>query len=137
MRAINALTGLGYLAASSTRKARLLRLLIWSFFRLFLKKTHQRVLVENPDDKQLLIEKLNVPSGRIALIRGSGVDLSRFQPSPEPSGTPMVLLASRMLWIKGIQEFVEAAKMLRRKGITVRFVLTGDTDLSSPTCIPR
>lgn len=137
IRAINALTGLGYLAASSTRKARFLRLLIWNFFRIFLNKPHQRVLVENPDDKQLLIEKLNVPPERIALIRGSGVDLARFQPSAEPSGTPVVLLASRMLWIKGIREFVEAAKMLRSKGIRARFVLAGDTDLSSPTCVPR
>jgi glycosyltransferase involved in cell wall biosynthesis len=137
IRAINALTGLGYLAASTTRKARFLRLLIWNFFRLFLNKSHQRVLVENPDDKQLLIEKLSVPPERIALIRGSGVDLARFQPTPEPSGTPVVLLASRMLWIKGIREFVEAAKMLRGKGIRARFVLAGDTDLSSPACVPR
>jgi glycosyltransferase involved in cell wall biosynthesis len=137
IRAINALTGLGYLVASSTRKARFLRLVIWNFFRLFLNKPHQRVLVENPDDKQLLIEKLKVSPERIALIRGSGVDLSRFQPTAEPSGTPVVLLASRMLWIKGIREFVEAAKMLRSKGLNVRFVLAGDSDPSSPSSVPR
>lgn len=137
LRAINALTGLGYLAASSTRKARFLRLLIWNFFRLFLNKPHQRVLVENPDDKRLLIEKLKVPPERIALIRGSGVDLSRFQPTAEPSGTPVVLFASRMLWIKGIREFVEAAKVLRSKGLNARFVLAGGSDLGSPSCVPR
>jgi glycosyltransferase involved in cell wall biosynthesis len=93
--------------------------------------------VENPDDKQLLIEKLKVSPERIALIRGSGVDLSRFQPTAEPSGTPVVLLASRMLWIKGIREFVEAAKMLRSKGLNVRFVLAGDSDPSSPSSVPR
>jgi glycosyltransferase involved in cell wall biosynthesis len=137
IRAINALTGLGYLVASSTRKARFLRLVIWNFFRLFLNKPHQRVLVENPDDKQLLIEKLKVSPERIALIRGSGVDLSRFQPTAEPSGTPVVLLASRMLWIKGIREFVEAAKMLRSGGLNARFVLAGDSDPSSPSSVPR
>jgi glycosyltransferase involved in cell wall biosynthesis len=137
IRAINALTGLGYLAASSTPKAGFLRLLIWNCFKFLLNRPHQRVLVENPDDKQLLIEKLNVLPERIALIRGSGVDLARFKPTPEPFDTPVVLLASRMLWIKGIQEFVEAAKMLHSKGIKARFVLAGDTDLSSPTCVPR
>ncbi|MFI5057715.1 MAG: glycosyltransferase family 4 protein [Candidatus Acidiferrales bacterium] len=135
--AVNALTGLGYLAASSTRKARFLRLLIWNFFRLFLNKPHQRVIVENPDDKQLLIEKLKVSPERIVLIRGSGVDFQSFQPTAEPSGIPVVLLASRMLWIKGIVEFVEAAKMLRSKGLDARFVLVGDTDPSSPSSVPR
>jgi glycosyltransferase involved in cell wall biosynthesis len=137
VRAINALTGLGYLAASSSRKARFLRLLIWNFFRLFLTRPNQRVLVENLHDKQLLVKKLKVPPERIALIRGSGVDLSRFQPTAEPSGTPVVLLASRMLWIKGIREFVEAAKMLRSNGLNARFVLAGDSDPSSPSCVPR
>lgn len=137
IRAINALTGLGYLAASSTWKARFLRLLIWNFFRLFLNRPRQRVLVENLDDKQLLIERLKVSPERIALIRGSGVDLSRFQPTAEPSGVPVVLLASRMLWIKGIREFVEAAKMLRSRGLNARFVLAGDSDPSSLSSVPR
>ena len=137
IRAINALTGLGYLAASSTQKARFLRLLIWNFFRLFLNGPNQRVLVENPDDRQLLIEKLKVSPERIALIRGSGVDFHRFQPTAEPSGTPVVLLACRMVWIKGIVEFVEAAKMLRSKGLDARFVLAGDSDASSPSSVPR
>ena len=137
LRAINALTGLGYLAASSTRNARFLRVLIWNFFRLFLNQPNQRVLVENPDDKQLLIEKLKVSPQRIAIIRGSGVDFHRFQPTAEPSGTPVVLLASRMLWIKGIREFVEAAKSLRGKGLNARFVLVGDSDPRSPSSVPR
>jgi glycosyltransferase involved in cell wall biosynthesis len=137
IRAINALTGLGYLAASSTRKATFLRLLIWNFFRLFLTRPNQRVIVENLHDQQLLVNRLKVPLEKIALIRGSGVDLSRYQPTPEPLGTPVVLLASRMLWIKGIREFVEAAKMLRSKGLDARFVLVGDSDPSSPSSVAR
>jgi glycosyltransferase involved in cell wall biosynthesis len=137
IRTINALAGLGYLAGSSTRKANFLRLPIWNAFRFFLNRRNQRVLVENQDDKQLLVTRLRVPPDRITIIRGSGVDLSRFQPTTEPAGTPLVLLASRMLWIKGIRDFVEAAKLLRDKGIAARFVLAGDTDLGNFSCIPR
>ena len=44
------------------------------------------------------------------LIRGSGVDLSRFVPTPEPSGRTNVTMVSRMLWDKGVGELVEAAR---------------------------
>src|SRR5260370_38252990 len=42
-----------------------------------------------------------------------------------------------MLWIKGVKEFVEAAKLLRAKGVIARFVLAGDTDTNNPSCVPR
>jgi glycosyltransferase involved in cell wall biosynthesis len=137
MWVINALTGLGYLGASSSLKAAFLRPLIWGAFRYFMNLPNQRVLLQNQEDKQLLVARLKVPSEKISIIRGSGVDLKLFQPSPEPGGTPLVLLASRMLWNKGIQEFVDAAKSLRNRGVTARFVLAGDTDLGSPAGIPR
>jgi glycosyltransferase involved in cell wall biosynthesis len=60
-----------------------------------------------------------------------------FHPSPEPSGIPIALFASRMLWIKGISEFVEAARLLRDGGIKARFVLVGDADFGSPSSVPR
>ena len=49
----------------------------------------------------------------------------------------MVLLASRMLWEKGVGEFVSAAKILRSQGVAARFVLVGDSDPANPTSIPR
>jgi glycosyltransferase involved in cell wall biosynthesis len=134
---LNALTGLGYLAASSTTKAALLRSVVWNAFSFFFKRSHQLVLVENEEDKQLLVTKLRVSSQRIVVTRGSGVNVDIFQPSPEPSGVPVVLLASRMLWIKGIQEFAGAAQLLRSKGVSARFVLAGDSDVNNPSCVPR
>jgi glycosyltransferase involved in cell wall biosynthesis len=65
------------------------------------------------------------------------VDVNEFQPTDEVPSTPIVLLSSRMLWIKGIRDFVEAAKLLRTRGINARFVLAGDTDPGSPGAIPR
>jgi glycosyltransferase involved in cell wall biosynthesis len=136
-RVINALTGLGYLATSSSMKAQLLGLPIWSALRFLLNRADHRVLLQNEEDKQRLVTKLGVLPEKITIIRGSGVDMNLFQPAPEPVGTPVVLFASRMLWIKGVLEFVEAAKLLLTKGITARFVLAGDSDLNSPSSIPR
>jgi glycosyltransferase involved in cell wall biosynthesis len=137
MRVINAFTGLGYLATSTSLKARFLRLPIWKTLRFLLNRPNHRALLQNEADKQLLVTKLGVLPEKITIIRGSGVDMRLFQPTPEPNGTPIVLLASRMLWIKGISEFVEAVNLLLRKGITARFVLAGDSDNNSPSSIPR
>lgn len=137
MPVVNALTGLGYLATSSSLRARSLRLPIWNLLRFLLNQPNHRVLLQNQEDKQLLVAKLKVSPEKISIIRGSGVNPSLFHPTPEPAGTLIVLLASRMLWIKGIREFVEAANLLKRKGVTARFVLAGDTDPNSPSAIPR
>ena len=137
LKIVNALTGLGYLATASSLKARFLRLPIWNSLRFLLSRPNQQVLLQNQEDKQLLVSRLNISPEKITIIKGSGVDMSLFQPTPEPAGIPTILLASRMLWIKGIVEFVQAAKLIRSKGIQVRFVLAGDTDLRSPSAIPR
>jgi glycosyltransferase involved in cell wall biosynthesis len=134
---INALTGLGYLAASSSNKAAVLRWVVWNAFGFFFKRARQLVLVENDQDKELLVAKLRVSPEKVIVTRGSGVNVSVFQAAPEPSGIPVVLLASRMLWIKGIREFVEAAQLLQSKNVPARFVLAGDSDANNPSCVPR
>jgi glycosyltransferase involved in cell wall biosynthesis len=136
IRAVNAVTGLGYLVASSSWKARLMRPLLWSVGRRVLDNPNQRVLVENQEDGQLVISSLKVSRERVIVTRGAGVDVDIFQPAPEPDGVPVVILASRMLWIKGIAEFFEAARLLHARGVMARLVLVGDTDSSNPACIP-
>ncbi len=137
LQVINAFGGLGYLGASSSLKARYLRFAIWNAYRFLLNRPNHHVLLQNREDKQLMVAKLRVPVENIAIIRGSGVDLDLFWPAPEAAGAPIVLLAARMLWNKGIEEFVEAALILRTKGVTARFAMVGDTDLGSPSAIPR
>ena len=137
LQVISAFGGLGYLGASSSLKAKYLRLAIWNAYRFLLNRPNHHVLLQNQEDKQLMVAKFKVPVENIAIIRGSGVDLDLFWPAPEPVGASIVLLAARMLWNKGIEEFVEAALILRNKGVTARFAMVGDTDLGSPSAIPR
>ncbi len=137
MCAVNALTGLGYLVASSSRKAALLRSLVWKAFRALLNRSNERVLVENQDDRQLLVTHIGISPEKVVVTRGSGVDIEVFQPAPEPAGIPVVALAARMLWIKGVGEFVAAARLLQVKGLGARFVLAGDADPNNPSSVPR
>jgi glycosyltransferase involved in cell wall biosynthesis len=73
---------------------------------------------------------------RIAVIRGSGVDLDEFAPTPEPPGTPLVVLPGRMLWDKGVGDFVKAAGILRQRNVHVRMALVGAPDVANPSAIP-
>jgi glycosyltransferase involved in cell wall biosynthesis len=72
---------------------------------------------------------------RTVLIRGSGVDLQTFRSAPEPPGKPLVVLPSRMLWDKGVGEFVEAVRRLNNGRKIARFVLVGAPDPDNPRSI--
>ncbi len=135
IKVVNALVGLGYLVSSASFKARILRFGIWNSLRFLLNRPGSRVLLQNDDDRQLLVDQVSVRPEKTIVIRGSGVDTKTFQPTPEPSGDPVVLLAARMLWIKGIGDFVEAASLLKARNVRARFVLAGDTDVCSPSGI--
>jgi len=136
-RVVNALAGLGYVFTSDEPKARLLRLVIGGAFRGILNIRRSRLILQNQDDRAMFIRKRFINEERIRLIRGSGVDTAVFSTTPEPSDIPVVMLASRMLWDKGIKEFVEAARQLKDRGIDARFVLVGDTDPHNPSAIPK
>lgn len=129
---VNAMAGMGWLFTSDSGFARWLKPAV----RMGLKHAlaSGTAIVQNPDDARL-VERLGVPALQIEIIRGSGVDLERFQPSPEPGGTPVVVLPARLLWDKGVGEFVEAASILRERGIVARFQLAGDPDDANPSTV--
>jgi glycosyltransferase involved in cell wall biosynthesis len=136
-RVVNAFAGMGYVFTSDKPMAHLLRPVIGSAFRGLLNSRRSRLILQNQDDRAMFIRRRFINEERIRLIRGSGVDTAVFSPTPEPSGIPVIMLASRMLWDKGIKEFVEAARQLKDRGIDARFVLAGDTDPHNPSAIQK
>ncbi len=93
------------------------------------------MILQNPDDLERLAAA-GAARQRLVLIAGSGVDLQRITPQPEPDGPVAVLLASRMIWKKGVAILVEAARRLRAEGVAARFLLAGDSDPGNPAAIP-
>ncbi|MCH8035744.1 MAG: glycosyltransferase family 4 protein [Proteobacteria bacterium] len=143
---VNALAGMGYVFTSSGVKARLLRPLIRTAFRWLLDRPNSRLILQNPDDIAAMtgaamtgatVAKGTVTAERVALIRGSGVDIQIFRPREEPEGTPVAVMVSRMLWDKGVGELVEAARLLRRREVPLRVVLVGPPDPDNPASIPE
>lgn len=133
---VNALAGMGFLFTSSSRTAAVLRAAVSRIFRVLLNAGRSVLILQNPDDEAMLVSGGLVAPSRVRLIRGSGVDIERFAPTPEPGGTPVVMLPSRLLWDKGVGEFVAAAGVLRARGVVARFVLVGDGDADNPASIP-
>jgi len=130
---VNSVTGLGYVFMEGGGARRWLRGLIKSSYRLVLRRTW--VIFQNPDDRSVFLESRLVDPKRVTLIRGSGVDLQHFSPRPEPSGIPLVVLPARMLWDKGVGEFVAAARTLQAEGLHARFALVGDSDNENPASV--
>lgn len=138
-RVVNAITGLGYVFSSTSARARLLRPFVRGGFRWLLRRSGSRVIVQNPDDSSVLMRECGIEESRIHLIRGSGVDLDRFRATPEPDAVNgiVAVLASRMIWDKGIGDLVAAARILKKKGTPVRVVLAGKPDPDNPASIPE
>jgi glycosyltransferase involved in cell wall biosynthesis len=134
---VNALAGLGHVFSDQGLQARLLRALIRRICRSFLFPT--QVIFQNPDDYRAFLEHGLVHWSASHLIRGSGVDIERFKPRANKnlSDKRYVLLASRLLWAKGVAEYVEAARLVRDQIPEAVFLLAGETDPGNPACVPQ
>lgn len=133
--AVNAITGLGYLYIREDWKVRALRSYLNTLFRYALHNLQSCTIFQNADDLGIFRERRLADVERMALIKGCGVDLKQFAECPEPPGEPVVMFPARILGDKGAREFVEAARLLREKGTTARFVMVGRTDPKNPTDI--
>lgn len=126
---VSAMSGLGYVFIGNGAKPALIRGLSLPAFRLALAGDNTRMIFQNPDDQEQFIRLKLVPPQRSVLIRGSGVDISRFTATPERDGLPVVLFAGRLMWKKGLGDFVEVARQLKGQA---RFQVAGYAEATSP-----
>lgn len=130
-----ALGGLGFIFSSQKRFAKLIRPLIVLALRMLLRGQNVKVILQNTDDCSVLYLTGIVNKDKIRLIRGAGVDTNYFSPHQLPTGTPLVVLPARMLWDKGVGEFVECSRALKEKGIVANFLLVGSPDTHNPESV--
>ena len=135
---VNAIAGLGYVFSSNTILARIIRPLVAFSIKKALGGPRTRVIFQNEADRHLLCSGHLVDKDRTRLIAGSGVNTERFHPPPRRDFSRIkVLLASRLLWDKGIGEYVEAARRMAPVWPELEFLLAGDVDAGSPASISR
>lgn len=135
---INTWTGLGYLF-SDAFLAKVVRYILGPIMRIAFRQSGIVNVCQNLTDKEYLIRSGLSHHNRIRVIFGSGVDLEKFHPIEinKKSEPPIVFIASRLLWDKGIFEVVEAAKILYKRGFRARFWIAGDVDPSNPKSITK
>ncbi|AMG38625.1 glycosyltransferase family 4 protein [Achromobacter xylosoxidans] len=131
---VAAISGLGFVFLSNSLKMRLVRAVVARLYRLALGHPNSRVIFQNASDRDLLKSLGAVRDEQVVLIRGAGVDLDLCQALPEPAALPVVAtMVARLLRDKGVWEFVEAARLLRARGVPVTMRLVGGVDAGNPT----
>jgi glycosyltransferase involved in cell wall biosynthesis len=133
---VNAVTGLGYAFIATSAKARALQQLIGLVLRFLVNNYRSITLVQNPDDEQL-IAGFGVAPERIARIPGSGVDVERLRPLPEPPAPPTIGFVGRLLDHKGIRTLIAAHRLLRAKGLPIELLIAGTPDPANPASVSQ
>lgn len=136
-RRIGAVSGLGYFFISAEWHMRISRAIYRPLFWFAMTGRNTEVIFQNQDDQLVLQNYAGIDPAQTHLIPGSGVDLQKFSPQPEPEGPVTFVLIGRMLKDKGVMEFVEAAHILRESGADARFVLAGLPDETNPASVSR
>lgn len=127
-------TGLGYTFVNSNLIAKIARQLYKFAFRF-----PNEVWFLNEDDRQVFLQHRLVCADKAVLLHGEGVDLTHFAPlaKPQPDDQIRFLLIARMLWDKGVGEFVEAARIIRQSYPQAVFQLLGACGVANPSVIER
>lgn len=136
---VASITGLGSIYLGNSFNFKIKRLTInFIMSKIFLKKK-LKVIVQNKSDLNYLRNNTKILKSKLVLIKGSGVDLKKFNFTKlKSSKTPIILMASRLIADKGVNEYIEAIKILRTKlNFKGTFLLIGDVDQDNPTAIKK
>jgi glycosyltransferase involved in cell wall biosynthesis len=131
------ITGMGSaLASARTPKQRAVAVVARLLYRAALAQCDV-VIFMNRDDRDELARMRALPRrARVAIVRGSGVDLAHYAASPLPPGPPVFLFLGRLLHDKGIAEFVAAARIVRAHHPAARFRIAGWLDPNPESLTP-
>jgi glycosyltransferase involved in cell wall biosynthesis len=117
---INNVSGLGTTFIHKKISSRIAHLLYRFSFRFA-----QKVFFQNKDDLAVFIEKKLVKPHKTGLLAGSGIDLEKFSPQDIPHPHFTFLMIARLIYDKGIREYVAAARIVKKSFPQVSFLLIG------------
>lgn len=131
-----AIAGLGHVFVNHNWKARIFRYYISRLYKFAFQHVNLKIIFQNADDKNTLLLSKAFQEKQAILVRGSGVDLTQYSSTVEPDTSRfVVIMAARLLRDKGVIEYVEAARLLKARGIDARFCLAGLPDPGNPSSI--
>ena len=134
---VNAVPGMGFVFIRRGYVSAMRRVLVNFLYRLSLTHPSMTMIFQNTEDLRAFVRNGIVRKQDAVLIRGSGVDLAEFRALPEPPEPITFVLVGRMLRHKGVVEYVDAARDIRRQHPSWRFLLVGDVDPGNPSSLSR
>lgn len=146
---ISSIVGLGFTFSSDNGLSRRMLIKVVEILYKIAFRFSSYVIFQNQDDLDLFVQKGLLKPEQAVLIRSSGIDLDEYSPSAVsspviekhrkeldiPSHAIVVTLVSRMLWEKGIKEYIEAAKAIRNTAPDTVFLLVGGLELDYPSAV--
>ena len=132
---VSAISGLGYVFTSKGIVSSIRRRLIGVLYFFATNHFNQKIIFQNNDDLNLVSKFNPRVNKKSVLIRGSGVDLSKYVYTSQSFEMPRVLMASRLLIDKGVFEYFKAAELAKEMNINIEFLLAGDIDLDNPNSL--
>jgi len=132
---LSAVTGLGTMFVERRIGYRLLKPAVLEVLRYVHRHPNSVLALENPDDRQYFVSEVVTDLNRSFLIPGAGVDKNAIVPGSKCGEIPVILCVTRMIRNKGVLELIEAAKLLRERGLRFELQLVGDVDPRNPTSL--
>lgn len=131
---ISTITGLGYTFLNKN----LINRLVPFMYKVALKKV-LKLIFYNSDDCQLFIQKKLIDAKRTTVIPGSGVNTNHFRPFPQPlpSQKFVFLFIGRLLYDKGLKEYVAAARYLKQVSTNIECWVIGELNAKNPATVAK
>lgn len=135
---VAAISGLGYVFTANTFRAKLTKLLVSLMYKVALLGKRKMVIFQNTSDQRILSEIVNLHQRDKTLIKGSGADLSVYNYQSEAlTKKKVVSMACRLLKEKGVYQFVDAARVIKKKLPDTEFWLIGSIDPENPNSVSQ
>lgn len=129
-------SGLGYLFINKNLFTFFIKLVFFYFFKIFIKKNNYHLIFQNLDDYNYIYSKVKFDKNKISLIKGSGVNLDYFNYSTQKIKKKITFtFISRLLYDKGIKEFIDASNIILKKNIDASFTIIGNIYKDNPKSI--
>lgn len=128
-------TGGGYTFTAKTMKAKVLGVIVRTLYKIGFHCS-DRIIFQNPDDRDEFCERKLVKREKCHVVNGSGVNMEHFAPAPLPD-KPAFFMLSRLLKSKGVLEYLQAAKIVKEEYPKAKFYLLGKYETSMQDAVPR
>jgi len=132
---LSAVAGLGILFSEKRLDNYFFKKIAIYIFKLAFSCKNQIIIFQNLEDRRTLEKLINLDPKNTILLKGSGVDLSKFYDLKDSTSTFTVCFASRLIKEKGVFDFISAARILKDMNIHVKFLLAGNMDLGNPNSL--